>query len=349
MSTTPTTRVAIIAPMRNEVRHIGQFVRDIAEQDFQGSIELVVADGESDDGSVEVLRDEAGRHGVAVRVLANPRRIAPTGLNIALAAVDGAELIVRMDCHSRYEPDYVRRCAQTADATGAWNVGGVVVPTGNTRMERAVACAMDSPFGGIGWTRHAGSEEPVEVDTVTFGAFRPAAFTAAGHFDEYFVRNQDDEFNLRLRKAGGRIVLDPKIRVLYTPRGSWWGVVRQYYEYGLWKIPVMRRHNAVLGVRSLAPIGLLGSLALLGGFAFVSRWALVGLVAEVAVYAAGATTAAVSAVRRRGEPVSLVPRVAATFPAFHLGYGVGMARGIVRAMVTRPPLADSTIPPTTDP
>ncbi len=347
MGTPLTTRVAIIAPMRNEARHIGQFVRDIAAQDFPGSIELVVADGESDDGSVSILHEEAGRHGVAVRVLANPRRIAPTGLNIALAAVEGAELIVRMDCHSRYEPDYVRRCAQTADATGAWNVGGVVIPTGNTTMERAVACAMDSPFGGIGWTRHAGSPEPVEVDTVTFGAFRPEAFAAAGRFDEYFVRNQDDEFNLRLRKAGGRIVLDPAIRVLYTPRGSWWGVVRQYHEYGLWKIPVMRRHNAVLGLRSLAPIGLLGSLAVLGVLAFVSRWALIGLIAELALYAAGAIAAAIGAVRRRGEPLSLVPRVAATFPAFHLGYGTGMARGILRALVARPPVVDTTAPPTT--
>lgn len=329
-----TGSVAIVVPMRNEARHIGRFVNDVADQDFDGHLTLIVADGESDDDSVAILHAEAERRGVELRVLPNPSRIAPSGLNVAIGAVNGAELIVRMDCHSRYPVDYVRRCVVAADETGAWNVGGVVVPAGETRVERAVACAMDSPFGGIGWTRHGSGTERVEVDTVTFGAFRPEAFARAGMFDETFVRNQDDEFNMRLRRAGGRIVLDPAIRVHYTPRGSWRGVFRQYHEYGLWKIPVMRRHRAVLGLRSMAPIGLVGSVAALAPLAFVSRWARYGLAAELAVYTAGAGVAAVGAVRQRGESLSLVARVATVFPAFHLGYGTGMARGLWRALVT---------------
>ncbi len=240
-----------------------------------------------------------------------------------------------MDCHSSYPPDYVRRCVVAADETGAWNVGGVVIPEGTTPMERAVACAMDSPFGGIGWTRHGDGTERVEVDTVTFGAFRPEAFRHAGMFDEDFVRNQDDEFNVRLRRAGGRIVLDPAISLRYTPRGTWRGVFRQYYEYGLWKIPVMRKHQAVLGLRSLAPIGLVGSLAVLAPLAAPFGWARLALGGELAVYAGAAGVSAVKAVSRRRESVGQTARVLAAFPAFHLGYGIGMAHGLLRALTRR--------------
>jgi hypothetical protein len=67
------------------------------------------------------------------------------------------DLIVRVGCHGRFPADYLRRCA--------------------------VAAAIDSAFGGIGWTRH-GADSRHEVDTVTFGALRPDAFAKAGLYDE---------------------------------------------------------------------------------------------------------------------------------------------------------------------
>ena len=104
----------------------------------------------------------------------NPAGWVSPGLNACIREARG-DLIVRLDCHSRYPKDYLRRCAELSEQTGAWNVGGRLVPTGTTPTERAVACAMDSPFGGIGWTRCA-TDGPVTTDTVTFGAFRPEAF-----------------------------------------------------------------------------------------------------------------------------------------------------------------------------
>ncbi len=136
------------------------------------------------------------------------------GLNACIRAASG-ELIVRMDCHSRYASDYVRRCVEAAEETGAWNVGGIYEPEGVTRTERAVACALSSPFGGVNWTKRSAGVRS-EVDTVYLGAFLPIAFERAGLYDETFVRNQDDELNLRIRRAGGRIVFDPAIRPVPT-------------------------------------------------------------------------------------------------------------------------------------
>jgi GT2 family glycosyltransferase len=322
-------RVSVIAAMSNEADNVETFVEDLAAQDFQGDTEFVVADGTSRDGSPALLRRAAESAGLDLRILENPGRCVSPGLNACIRAATG-DLLVRMDCHSRYPPDYIRRCADAAEATGAWNVGGKVVPEGRTQIERAVACAMDSPFGGIGWTRLSRSDRPVEVDTVTFGAFRPEAFERAGLFDEALVRDQDDEFNLRLRRAGGRIVMDPRITVRYRPRGSLPALWTQYYEYGLWKTEVMRKHHRVASVRSLAPLSLVGSLGVLGVASSASATARALLGIELLAYAGGAVGFGIVGLRRRADPLSLLPVVIAAFPTIHLAYGMGMARGVLR-------------------
>jgi succinoglycan biosynthesis protein ExoA len=321
-------RISVIAPMWNEGRHIEQLVADIAAQDFAGEVELIVADGRSSDDSVELLEAAAERHGVELTVLDNPARWVSAGLNACIRAATG-DLIVRIDCHSGYPPDYLSRCATVAEETGADNVGGVFVPRGETDVERAVGVAMDSPFGGIHWTRH-GHGGRHDVDTVPYGAFRPRAFELAGLFDESLVRNQDDEFNFRLRRAGGRIVLDPSIRIFYTPRGSFRRLFRQYFEYGLWKPAVMRKHGSVVSLRSLVPVAFLASLVVLALVAPFNHLALLLLEIEVEVYLIGALVFGILALRAKHERLRMLPPVLAAFVTFHVAYGLGMAAGWLR-------------------
>lgn len=276
-----------MTPMLNEAEHVETLVQDIAAQDFPGEIEVLVADGGSTDGSAERLLEAAERAGLNFTVLPNPARWVSSGLNACIRRATG-DLIVRLDCHARYAADHLRRHAELARETGAWATACVVVPTGVTVSERAVACATDSPFGGAHWSRHNAGSEPVDVDVAWCGAFLPEAFRRAGLYDETLVRNQDDELTLRFRRAGGRVVLDPTIRAYYVPRGSHWRAFRQYYEYGFWKIPVMRKHRRVASARSLAPMAFvcsLGALALAGGVSSKARRL---LAAEAAVYAGAA-------------------------------------------------------------
>ena len=333
-ATAPIRRISVVAPMWNEARHIEQLVADIAAQDFDGEVELIVADGRSSDGSVELLKGAAERHGVDLKVLDNPDRWVSPGLNACIREATG-DLIVRVDCHSGYPPDYLRQCARVAEETGADNVGGIFVPRGETGVERAVGAAMDSPFGGIHWTRHSDGAQH-DVDTVPYGAFRPRAFEMAGLFDETLVRNQDDEFNMRLRRAGGRIVLDPSIRIFYTPRGSFRRLFRQYFEYGLWKPAVMRKHGRVFSIRSLVPILFLASMVVLAFVAPFNHTALLALELELEVYVLGALIFGVLAVRAKHEQLRILPRVLAAFVTFHVAYGVGMALGWFRRSGRRP-------------
>jgi succinoglycan biosynthesis protein ExoA len=324
-------KISVVVPMRDEAAHIEGLVRDLAAQDFSSEVEVFVADGRSTDDSVELLRRAAREAGLTLEVIDNPAGTVSPGLNACIRRATG-DLIVRMDCHSSYPPDYLRRNAEAIEETGAWCVGGQFLAFGRTRVERAVAAATDSSFGGIGWTRYSDTEEPVEIDTVPYGAFLPDAFRVAGLFDESLVRNQDDEFTLRIRLAGGRVFFDPRIRIQYTPRGSYTSLFHQYREYGFWKTVVSARYRRLFSARSLVPVAFVGSLAALGvlaPFQAQARW-LLG--AELAAYGCAAAAFGTAAVRRRKEPWSLLPAVVAAYPTFHVAYGVGMLQGVLRVV-----------------
>lgn len=322
-------RISVVIPMFNEERNVEGVVDDLAAQDYQGDVEVFVANGGSTDRSRKLLLAAAERTGLNVTVIENPRRVVPHGLNACIARATG-DLIVRVDCRSRYPHDYLRRLAARAEETGAWNVAPLLEAIGGTSMERAVACAMDSPFGGIAWTRHERAREPVEVDTVYIGAYRPIAFERAGLFDASMGDNHDEDFNLRVRKAGGRIVLDPTLRVRYTPAGSFRGVFDRYYAYGIYKPPVMRKHRQVLSARSLVPPVFVGSLTALLAASAPFPGARRLLAAEIGLYAAGALAFGAASIVRRRESWRLLPRVVAVFPTFHVAYGLGMVAGWLR-------------------
>jgi len=312
--------------MFNEERNIVGVVEDIAAQDFRGAVEVLVADGGSTDRSRELLRHAAEKEGLEVKLLENPKRVVAHALNACVREATG-DLIVRVDCRSRYPSDYLRRLAARAEETDAWNVAPVLEAIGETPMERAVACAMDSPFGGIAWTRHAAAGEPREVDTVYIGAYRPIAFEKAGLFDPSVVDNHDEDFNVRVRRAGGRIVLDPTLRVRYTPAGSFRGVFARYFAYGFYKPAVMRKHRQVMSARSLVPSTFLASLAALVVASVRFRGARRLLAAELGLYSAAGLAFGAATIRRRRESWVLLPRLVAVFPTFHLAYGIGMVVG----------------------
>jgi GT2 family glycosyltransferase len=206
-----------------------------------------------------------------------------------------------------------------------------LVPTGRTPYEVAVACAMESPFGGIHWMRKASAGVRRDADIAVYGAFRRRAFEVAGFFDPSLVRNQDDEFTLRLRHHGGRVVLDPSIHVYYRPRGTVRKLFRQYFEYGRWKIPIMRKYRRASSLRSLVPVVFVVSLLLLSVLSveFVAiRWL---LALEIGLYLVAALAFGAVAARRSGVSLRLLPRVVSVFPTFHAAYGLGMLAGIARA------------------
>jgi glycosyltransferase involved in cell wall biosynthesis len=166
-------RVSIIVPCRNEKRHVAAFASSALAQSLpEGwTLEVVVADGLSDDGTREALAGMAARD-PRVQFVDNPGRIVSCGLNRALVAASG-DVVVRMDVHTEYAPDYVAECLAALQATGADNVGGpwrAVADAGGGPTQAAAAAAFQSRWvAGGALSRRLDYDGP--ADTVYLGAW----------------------------------------------------------------------------------------------------------------------------------------------------------------------------------
>ncbi len=315
--------VSVVIPMRNERRWIERSLAAVLAQDYPGErFEVLVADGMSDDGSRDILARIA-RADRRVRVIDNPGRIVPTGLNAAIQAARG-EIIARVDAHTIIAPDYLRRGVEALERTGADGVGGPMVAIGGGAVGDAIARAMSSRFG-IGAAFHFADRE-CEADTVYMGMWPRRVFARVGLFDEELVRDQDDEFHYRLRKHGGRLVLTPAMRSRYQNRQSWRALARQFFQYGYWKVRVLQKHPRQMSVRHFVPplfdLGVLGALA---AFPFSPQVALLGA-AGAGAYAA--VTLLVSTIEGRGVAGRL--RLALAFATIHHAWAAGFLVGLVR-------------------
>lgn len=319
--------VTVIMPIRNEAAYIARSLGAVLAQDYPPDrLEILVVDGMSEDGTRDLVADLQIRNPqFVIRLLDNPARIVPTALNIGLRHARG-EVIVRVDGHCEIAPDYVRRCVEGLQETGADCVGGVCITVGETSTARAIALAQSSWFGVGGVAFRTGRSTPGYVDTVPFGAYRREVFHRIGGFDEELVRNQDDEFNFRLTQAGGKIWLDPSIRSVYYSRASLRGLWRQYFQYGLYKVRVMQKRKGIPSWRLLVPpafvLGLLGS-ALLAMAIREPLWAL----AVAAPYVMANLGASLWTARR--DPLAL-PLLPLAFATLHLAYGLGFLWGLWR-------------------
>ena len=296
--------------------------------------EILVADGASTDGTRATLERYAAAH-PSVRIIHNERGFVSPGLNRAIAAARG-ELIVRMDAHTEYAPDYIRRCVEVLESTAADNVGGPArTRPARTPMALAIAAAYHSPFSSGGARFHDPAYEGF-VDTVTYGCWHRSLFDRIGMFDEDLVRNQDDEFNLRTIRAGGKIWQSPRIVSWYHPRHQLGDLARQYYQYGFWKVAVIRKHKIPASIRHLLPATFVGGILLLVLTVLLSAAFGAHTILQPAAWllalGGGAYVAATLIFALRLVPqvgIGIAALLPLVFAAYHFSYGSGFLLGLI--------------------
>lgn len=321
--------VSVIVPVYNEAAHIRECLESIVSQQTAAQIQVLVVDGMSNDGTRETVLEMAQTHG-NIHLLDNHQKTVPYAMNAGIEAATG-EVIIRIDGHAAMLPGFVDACLNELEAHPECGcVGGSIDNIDTTETARVISLAMSSKFG-VGSAHFRTGDFEGYVDTLAFGAYRKAVFDRIGLFDPVLTRNQDDELNFRLTKAGYKIWLSKNIRSKYYVRGTFKKLYRQYFQYGYWKVYVNRKHSAVTNLRQLVPFVFVAYVFSGLAAALLHPWLLGLWLAGMGLYW---LANAASAFRAAGASLAML-RVAWACFIMHWSYGLGYWLGVWHFLLLR--------------
>ena len=316
--------VSILMPVRNEEAYIARSLGAVLAQEYPAELmEVIVSDGMSKDGTRDIVGQIQQKH-PNVRLIDNPGLIAPKALNLGTAVAKG-EILIRVDGHCEICPDYVINCVRHLLESGVDGVGGSVQTVGETEAAEAVAVAMSSVFGVGNSAFRTTTGRDVLADTIPFPAYTREIVDRAGPYDEEMVRDQDDEYNYRIRELGGRLLLASNVRSRYYSRANLPSLWRQYFGYGFWKSRVLWKHPRQMSARQFVPALLVLSLSLAALLSPFSRSARRSLAAIAVTYTCANGSASLRAAS--ASDWRHLPRLPLAFGALHFSYGLGFLIG----------------------
>jgi glycosyltransferase involved in cell wall biosynthesis len=324
--------VSIIIPCRNEEKYIAKCLDSIISQDFpKENLEVLVINGASEDKTKEIIKSYSEKYSF-IRLLENTQKYIPFGLNIGVRAAKGG-IIIRMDAHAGYENDYVSKCVRNLQESGADNVGGRIktLPADKTSEAKAVAICLSHPFG-VASAFRLGASNPREVDTVFGGCYKKEVFAKIGYFNEKLLRSQDYEFNLRLRKAGGKIMMFPDVVATYYPQATLWGFLKHNFEDGFWVTYPLKFKIKYFGLRHLLPLIFVSAVFLLWLLSSVLQIFYLPFAFLVTVYLFLAILFSLQ-VGIKQKSFDLMTDMLIAFLSRHFGYGLGSLWGLIKASI----------------
>ena len=323
----PFPYISVIIPMRNEEEYVEKCIRSLINQDYPDNLyEILVVDGISNDNSKRITQSLAKKRS-NILLFENADYLTSYGLNIGIRKSRG-EIIIILGAHSFVENDFIRKNVELLKKMdGIDCLGGPIDTLGETQSAKAISLAMSSPFG-VGDALFRYTEKEGYVDTVAFGAYKREIFEKIGLFDEALVRNQDDEFNYRLRKAGGRIYITPQIRSFYYSRATLRNLWNQYFQYGFWKTRVFQKHPKMMKIRQFIPGTFVLSIAISMILSFYDKLSFSLFLIILVSYAT--CNLFFSFVIAKKEGWKYLPLLPIVFVTMHFSYGIGFLTGLIR-------------------
>jgi glycosyltransferase involved in cell wall biosynthesis len=325
--------VSVIIPVYNEEKYISQCLESIINQDCpENSFEIICIDGFSTDKTRLIIEGFVEKY-PNIRLLDNPNKFVSDALNTGIKASYG-DVIIRVDAHCTYPQHYIKVLASMLKELNADNVGGMwnTLPACDSPICKAIAVASSTGFG-VGNSLHkTGTDKIIKTDTVPFGCFRRDIFDRLGFFDPDLIRNQDDEFNGRIIKNGGKIFLIPDVVINYFARDSLIKMSQMYYQYGLFKPLVNKKLGSPATCRQLVP-PLFVTVVILGSvFSLILPVTLPFLTGMIGLYfLTSLMVSTKKALKYRSVPfIILLPLV---FIIIHLSYGMGYLTGIFKFII----------------
>ncbi|MCA1928240.1 MAG: glycosyltransferase family 2 protein [Calditerrivibrio sp.] len=316
-------KVSLVIPSRNEEKHIGNFLDSLCRVNYpKHKLEIIFVDGKSEDNTKKII--EGYREKLLVSVIENEKKITPVALNIGIKNSSGDYIII-LSSHTSINESFIMDNIETIIETKADCVGGVIntIPANNKLFAKTIAFVLSNRFGVGNSIFRTGADKIMETDTVPYGCYRRGVFDKFGYFNENLVRNQDIEFNLRIKNAGCKIILNPKIRSVYYPRETLKDLFKQNYQNGFWifyslkfaKLPFSYRHT----IPSLFVLSIL-----LGIFPFFRSISLLSLIS----YTVANVSFSFQIAKNNGF-IYFVPSII-SFWTLHLSYGIGSIWGGIK-------------------
>jgi len=319
-------RVSVVVPMYNEEQHIEACLNSVLSQDYPSDkLEIQVVDGDSTDGSMQIVQERFIDAGAQVFLHRNPNRKTPCSLNIGVRAATG-EVIIILGAHAEMLPDFIAHSVANLRRENIYCCGGTLVNVGRTSVQMSIGAAMSHPFA-MTTAPHRYSRKAGYVKTAVFGAYRREVFDAIGFFEEEGIISEDAELNWRIIQAGHKIYYDPRIKSFYSPRRTYRSLIRQMFKYGTLRVQMFRKHHQGLSLlHFVPPIFVLSLLALVTGAVF-SGWARLLLAGLVITYGGLALGFGVATWRnqRKAHPAGITW----AFITMHLAWGTGFLIGIL--------------------
>jgi len=328
--------VTVIIPCRDEEKFINKCLDSIIANDYpKNRLEVLVVDGMSDDRTQGIVKEYVQNYSY-IRLLNNPKKITPCGLNIGIKNSKG-ELVLWMSAHNEYEKEYISKCVKYLKKFNADAVGGIIKtrPRKNNLTEKSICTAMSHPFG-VGKSIHKiGSKNQQWADTAFSVCYKKEIFEKVGTFNENLVRGQDMEFSLRLKKAGLRTLLVPEIVSHYYPRSDFRSFWRHNFKNGVWAIlPFKYTSMMPVSWRHLVPFAFISSIIIslvLSYFFPIFIWLfffIFGSYCLINLYFSLHITIQKNSLRY----LFLMPIM---FLALHIGYGFGSMWGILKVTFSK--------------
>ncbi|MEL7625985.1 MAG: glycosyltransferase family 2 protein [Anaerolineaceae bacterium] len=319
--------ITVILPIRNEANYINRCLDAVLAQDIQQEqLEMLVVDGMSEDRTPDIVM-EYQKANPNIQLIQNPGKIVPTGMNEAIRITTG-EIIIRVDGHCVISPDYVSNCIRHLQEDAVDAVGGPMQTIGEDFISEVIALVMSSKFGVGDSSFRTETGQTKLVDTVPFPAYTREIIERVGLYDEELVRNQDDEYNYRIREAGGKILLAQDVRSTYFSRGSFAKLWKQYYQYGFWKVRVLQKHPMQMSLRQFVPPVFVLSIIISLLLTLVNPWGWIFLALILGAYLAVNLGFSIYISARHGWKFLLSLPVA--FAIIHVSYGSGFLVGLFR-------------------
>lgn len=307
--------ITIIIPCRNEERFIRKCLDSVLGQNYsKEKMQILVVDGMSEDKTKKILKRYKKKY-FFIEVLDNYKKFTPFAWNIGIRNAKG-EIVILMGAHTIYKKDYISKCVKYLYQYNADNVGGIMktLPAKNTIIAKTIAQSLSHPFGaGSSYFRRC-SKKIRWVDTIFGGCYKKEVFKKIGLFNENLVRSQDMEFNLRLKRAGGKILLAPDIVSYYYPKSNLKDFFVHNFKDGVWAIYPLKFVKTPLKPRHYIPLIFVLTLP-------ISIWIYI----PVSLF----FSFRIALQKKDLRYFFILPMV---FAARHIGYGLGSVWGLIKLL-----------------